>query len=169
SRSSSKSPCNGECSNQLEDLRDKVRTLTYSSQTQAENHKQHINEIQQELVIAKSAHEAQLQRLEGESRAALAAVEQQLAAQQQRSLATLQERDAEITRLSKKIMELEKRTPQGGLGSLEATAALLSHVSGGSDGPLLHHLEELARKDKDIIQLRREKRECETTMREVSS
>lgn len=165
---SDKSPgCNGECSSQLEELRDKVRNLTYASHTQAENDKQHIHEIQQELVSLRAAHSTQAAREEGDHRATLAAVEQQLAAQQQRSLTTMQERDAEITRLSKKMMELEKRTSQGGLGSLEATAALLSHVSGGSDGPLLHHLEDLARKEKNIIQLRRDKRECETTMREV--
>lgn len=56
---------------------------------------------------------------------------------------------------------------QSGLGTLEVTAALLSQVSGGSEGPLLHHLEELARKDQEISQLRREKRQLETTMREV--
>ena len=56
---------------------------------------------------------------------------------------------------------------QSGLGSLEATAALLSQVSGGGEGPLLHHLEELARKDQEVSQLRREKRQLETTMREV--
>lgn len=56
---------------------------------------------------------------------------------------------------------------QSGLGTLEATAAILSQVSGGSEGPLLHHLEELARKDQEVSQLRREKRQLETTMREV--
>lgn len=56
---------------------------------------------------------------------------------------------------------------QNGLSTLEATAALLSQVSGGSEGPLLHHLEELARKDQEISQLMREKRQLETTMREV--
>lgn len=56
---------------------------------------------------------------------------------------------------------------QNGLGTLEATAAILSQVSGGNEGPLLHHLEELARKDQEISLLRREKRQLETTMREV--
>lgn len=55
----------------------------------------------------------------------------------------------------------------GGVGSLEATAALLSQVSGGSEGPLLHHLEELARRDQEVAQLKRDKRQLETTMREV--
>lgn len=50
---------------------------------------------------------------------------------------------------------------------MEATAALLSQVSGGSEGPLLHHLEELARRDQEVAQLKRDKRQLETTMREV--
>nr|XP_027212747.1 GRIP and coiled-coil domain-containing protein 1-like [Penaeus vannamei] len=87
--------------------------------------------------------------------------------QQQRSLNTLSERDLEIQRLTKEVHELRKSSAQSGLGTLEATAAILSQVSGGSEGPLLHHLEELARKDQEVSQLRREKRQLETTMREV--
>lgn len=159
--------CKGECGKQLEELRQKIRSLTSAAQHAADSHSQQVASLKYELSSLRSSHEDQLRRVESESRVTVAAVEQQLSLQQQRSLATLAERDLEIQRLTQQLHEREKAPPQNGIGSLEATAALLSQVSGGSEGPLLHHLEELARKDQEISQLRREKRQLETTMREV--
>lgn len=42
----------------------------------------------------------------------MAALEQQLSLQQQRSLATLSERDAEIQRLTEELLKKEKAPPQ---------------------------------------------------------
>ncbi|KAG0722611.1 GRIP and coiled-coil domain-containing protein 1 [Chionoecetes opilio] len=201
SKSAKESVCKGECGKQIDDLRQKVRSLTSAAQLAADSHSQQVAALRKECAALKASYESQLRRLEGDSRAAVAALEQQLSLQQQRSLATLSERDLEIQRLTEEIHKKDKAPPQhqhardapqapstpvtaprhqhardstrtspglsSGLGTLEATAALLSRVSGGSDGPLLHHLEELARKDQEISQLHREKRQLETTMREV--
>lgn len=161
------SVCKGECGKHLEDLRQKVRNLTSAAQLAADSHSQQVASLRKESTALKASYENQLRRLESDNRAAVAALEQQLSLQQQRSLSTLSERDAEIQRLTEELHKQEKAPPQSGLGTLEATAALLSQVSGGSEGPLLHHLEELARKDQEVSQLRREKRQLETTMREV--
>nr|XP_045625686.1 GRIP and coiled-coil domain-containing protein 1-like isoform X1 [Procambarus clarkii]XP_045625687.1 GRIP and coiled-coil domain-containing protein 1-like isoform X1 [Procambarus clarkii]XP_045625688.1 GRIP and coiled-coil domain-containing protein 1-like isoform X1 [Procambarus clarkii] len=159
--------CKGDCGKQIEELRQKIRNLTSAAQLAADSHSQQVASLRQELSSLRTSHDNQLRRAESESRAVVAAVEQQLSMQQQRSLATLSERDLEIQRLTQQLHERNKSPPQNGVGSLEATAALLSQVSGGSEGPLLHHLEELARKHQEISQLRREKRQLETTMREV--
>lgn len=159
--------CKGNCGKQIEELRQKIRSLTSAAQLASEAHSQQVTSLRQELTTLRASDDTQLRRVESEGRVALAALEQQLALQQQRSLATLSERDLEIQRLTQQLHERDKTPPQNGLGSLEATAALLSQVSGGSEGPLLHHLEELARKDQEISQLRREKRQLEATMREV--
>lgn len=159
--------CRGECGKQLEDLRQKIRTLTTAAQLAAESHGLQVLALKEEIASLRSSHESSLRRAETENRVAIVALEQQLAMQQQRSLNTLSERDLEIQRLTKEVHELRKSSAQSGLGTLEATAAILSQVSGGSEGPLLHHLEELARKDQEVSQLRREKRQLETTMREV--
>ncbi|XP_042225380.1 GRIP and coiled-coil domain-containing protein 1-like isoform X2 [Homarus americanus] len=102
SRVVGESACKGECGKQLEDLRQKIRSLTSAAQLASDSHSQQVASLR-----------------------------------------------------------------QSNIGSLEATAALLSQVSGGNEGPLLHHLEELARKDQEISHFRREKRQLETTMREV--
>lgn len=161
------SVCKGECGKQIEDFRQKVRSLTSAAQLAADSHSQQVASLKKESASVKASYENQLRRLESDNRATVAALEQQLSLQQQRSLATLSERDTEIQRLTEELHKRDKTPPQSGLGTLEATAALLSQVSGGSEGPLLHHLEELARKDQEISQLRREKRQLETTMREV--
>ncbi|KAG7167281.1 GRIP and coiled-coil domain-containing protein 1-like [Homarus americanus] len=167
SRVVGESACKGECGKQLEDLRQKIRSLTSAAQLASDSHSQQVASLRQELSALRALHENQLRRVESEGRATLAAVEQQLSLQQQRSLATLSERDLEIQRLTEQLHERDKTPPQSNIGSLEATAALLSQVSGGNEGPLLHHLEELARKDQEISHFRREKRQLETTMREV--
>lgn len=47
-------------------------------------------------------------------------------------------------------------------------AALLSQVNaGGADGPLLHHLEDLARKELEVSQLRKDKIQLEKSMRDI--
>lgn len=47
-------------------------------------------------------------------------------------------------------------------------AALLSQVNtGGTEGPLLHHMEELARKELELSELRKHKIQLEKTMREI--
>lgn len=159
--------CKGDCSKQLEDLRQKIRSLTSAAQLAAESHSLQVTSLHQELSSLRGAHDNQVRRMENEHRATVAAMEQQLSVQQQRSLSTLSERDGEIQRLTEKLHQLSQTPSQNGLGSYEAAAALLTQVSGGSEGPLLHHLEELARKDQEISQLRREKKHVETTMREV--
>lgn len=60
----------------------------------------------------KASNENQLRRLESDNRATVAALEQQLSLQQQRSLATLSERDAEIQRLTEELHTQEKAPPQ---------------------------------------------------------
>ncbi|KAK7073872.1 GRIP domain [Halocaridina rubra] len=159
--------CKGDCGKQLEDLRQKIRNLTSAAQLAADSHAQQVLSLRQELVSQRASHENVLKRIESEHRATVASMEQQLSMQQQRSLNTLSERDSEIQRLTRQLHDLSKAPTQSGLSSYEAAAALLSQVSGGSEGPLLHHLEELARKDQEIVQLRREKKQVETTMREV--
>ncbi|XP_042888482.1 GRIP and coiled-coil domain-containing protein 1-like isoform X2 [Penaeus japonicus] len=159
--------CRGECGKQLEELRQKIRNLTTAAQLAADTHAHQILAFREEIASLRTSHESHLRRVESENRVAMVALEQQLAMQQQRSLNTLNERDMEIQRLTKEVHDLRKSSTQSGLGTLEATAAILSQVSGGSEGPLLHHLEELARKDQEVSQLRREKRLLETTMREV--
>ncbi|KAK8406868.1 hypothetical protein O3P69_007429 [Scylla paramamosain] len=167
SKAAKETVCKGECGKQIEDLRQKVRSLASAAQLAADSHTQQVASLRKESAASKASYENQLRRLETDNRATVAALEQQLSLQQQRSLTTLSERDMEIQRLTEELHKKNKAPPQSGLGSLEATAALLSQVSGGSEGPLLHHLEELARKDQEISQLRREKRQLETTMREV--
>ncbi|KAK4326785.1 hypothetical protein Pmani_002712 [Petrolisthes manimaculis] len=160
--------CKGDCNKVVEELRHKVRSLTSAAQLAADSHSQQITSLRQELTSLRETHENQLRRVESENRATIAALEEQLSLQQQRSLSTLSERDQEIQRLTEQLHQRHKSPQQsGGVGSLEATAALLSQVSGGSEGPLLHHLEELARRDQEVAQLRRDKRQLETTMREV--
>lgn len=159
--------CKGDCAKQLEDLRQKIRSLTSAAQLAAESHSLQVTSLHQELSSLRGAHDNQVRRMENEHRATVAAMEQQLSVQQQRSLSTLSERDGEIQRLTEKLHQLSQTPSQNGLGSYEAAAALLTQVSGGSEGPLLHHLEELARKDQEISQLRREKKHVETTMREI--
>ncbi|XP_064083212.1 GRIP and coiled-coil domain-containing protein 1-like [Macrobrachium nipponense] len=159
--------CKGDCSKQLEDLRQKIRNLTSAAQLAAESHSLQVTSLHQELSSLRGAHDNQVRRMENEHRATVAAIEQQLSVQQQRSLSTMSERDGEIQRLTEKLHQLSQTPSQNGLGSYEAAAALLTQVSGGSEGPLLHHLEELARKDQEISQLRKEKKRVETTMREV--
>lgn len=66
----------------------------------------------QESTTLKASYENQLRRLESDNRAAVAALEQQLSLQQQRSLATLSERDAEIQRLAEELHKQEKAPPQ---------------------------------------------------------
>ena len=66
----------------------------------------------QESAALKTSYENQLRRQESDNRATVATLEQQLSLQQQRSLATLSERDMEIQRLTEELHKKNKAPPQ---------------------------------------------------------
>ncbi|XP_076062611.1 GRIP and coiled-coil domain-containing protein 1-like [Oratosquilla oratoria] len=154
---------------QLEEAREKLRFTTNTARITSEQHLEQITQLKEDVASTKAKYEQQIYKLENDHRVNISRLEQQLAGHQERSLATLQERDEEIQRLTKEVHDLRNPRIQGQYGTMEAAAALLSKVgaSGGTEGPLLHHLEELARKEMEINQLRKEKRQTESTMREL--
>ncbi|KAL7643999.1 UNVERIFIED_CONTAM: hypothetical protein RMT77_006012 [Armadillidium vulgare] len=160
-----KGNCQCGLKEQVDDLRERIRSMNSSNQMTETLHSHQVLSLKEELKKLRQNHEESLKNLEQECKVSVANLEQQLAEHCQRSLMTLQERDDEIHRLSKEIFKLNKEAE---VQPSTVAAALLSQVNtGGSDGPLLHHFEDLARKELEVNKLRKEKNQLEKSMRDI--
>lgn len=122
----------------------------------------------------------ELAQMDRSHRARIADMEQQLQKQRDRSLALLQEKDEELASL-RELLNMKNTGPLSPPAASsfkdvdlkddwpESLAPLASMTIGASasGGQILHYVEELARKEGEILGLRRSKNQLEASLREM--
>lgn len=122
----------------------------------------------------------ELAQVDRSHRARIADMEQQLQKQRDRSLALLQEKDEELASL-RELLNMKNTGPLSPPAASsfkdvdlkddwpESLAPLASMTIGASasGGQILHYVEELARKEGEILGLRRSKNQLEASLREM--
>ncbi|KAF0300751.1 GRIP and coiled-coil domain-containing protein 1 [Amphibalanus amphitrite] len=147
---------------QNEELRLRLRKTCEERDDLERTLRSQVSRLEQSEADLRMAHRSQLASLETQQRLRLAELEQQLAGQRLRTSALLEERDAELRQL--------REAASGAQPDTAAVSASLSQLGlERHEGQMLHYMQEVARKDKEISNLRRTKHQLESTMRQLQN
>ncbi|XP_043231098.1 GRIP and coiled-coil domain-containing protein 1-like [Amphibalanus amphitrite] len=147
---------------QSEELRLRLRKTCEERDDLERTLRSQVSRLEQSEADLRMAHRSQLASLETQQRLRLAELEQQLAGQRLRTSALLEERDAELRQL--------REAASGAQPDTAAVSASLSQLGlERHEGQMLHYMQEVARKDKEISNLRRTKHQLESTMRQLQN
>uniref|UniRef100_A0A2P2HZ50 GRIP and coiled-coil domain-containing protein 1-like n=1 Tax=Hirondellea gigas TaxID=1518452 RepID=A0A2P2HZ50_9CRUS len=172
SRSKSRSPPNSRLPSastqysEYEALRRELRSVASGAQVTEAAHTAQIAQLKQECRSVRADGDERMMSAQQSHRAVVCSLEQQLTSQRLHSIATLQERDVELHRLQKQLHSLSLENAQ----QSKIPAALLCSTSiaaAGRSGPLLHHVEELQRREQQVASLQQEKRQLQQALREM--
>ncbi|KAF2358460.1 GRIP domain [Trinorchestia longiramus] len=148
---------------QVRVLRQELRNVATAAQVTETAHLQQIEQLKQECRNLRTECEQRITSAQQSHRAVVCSLEQQLTSQRLHSLATLQERDVELHRLQQQLHSLAMDTSH----SKVPKALVNTTTTAARSGPLLHHIEELQRREQEIVSLQQEKRQLQQAVREV--
>lgn len=169
-------------SKEMKDLKSKVSHLQnqlHSSKSQLKLSEEYHNKIttnlEKSIEELKVQNKAELGQVEVIHRTQIMDLEEQIQKQRERTLALLEEKEKEIHHLKTSFLssfskkESKLSTDDTESADQETLASLLSHslISSKKDGHILHYVQELARKDVEISNLRQARIQTETSLRKL--
>lgn len=164
------------------ELNQRVRTLTKELEEQDTLHRQALRESEETALHVKLDGARELAKLEAEYRAKVAELENQMQKQRERTLSLLAEKDDDVrllkmslgifgpggSRVAVSHDEEDEEEGSGEPNDLGERFPLPEELLAvHSDGHLLHYIQEIARKDKEISALRNGKHSLESEVREL--
>ena len=165
---------------EVNQMRVQIQFLRSEIEHSEEEHKVSLRSIQESWAKERTEWKDEMSQMERTCRVRIADMEQQLQKQRERSLTLLQEKDEELLSLrellnmkSTSALSLPPVTTTTQKLSLdewpESLAPLASMTLGASasGGQILHYVEELSRKEGEIVGLRRSKNQLEASLREM--
>ena len=170
---------------EVNQMRVQIQFLRSEIEHSEEEHKDSLRSIQESWAKERTEWKDEMSQMERTCRVRIADMEQQLQKQRERSLTLLQEKDEELLNLRESLNIKNKSalslppvtstTTQKTTDSNdewkwpESLAPLASMTLGASasGGQILHYVEELARKEGEIVGLRRSKNQLEASLREM--
>lgn len=160
-------------------MRVQIQFLRSEMEHGEEEHKDSMRSIQESWAKERSEWKDEMGQMERTCRVRVADMEQQLQKQRERSLTLLQEKDEELASLRESLnlksgsalspVTSSTKTSDSNDEWPESLAPLASMTLGASasGGQILHYVEELARKEGEILGLRRSKNQLEASLREM--
>nr|SVE83601.1 EOG090X04IO [Daphnia pulex] len=164
---------------EVNQMRVQIQFLRSEMEHDEEEHKDSMRSIQESWAKERSEWKDEMGQMERTCRVRVADMEQQLQKQRERSLTLLQEKDEELTSLRESLnlksgsalspVTSSTKTSDSNDEWPESLAPLASMTLGASasGGQILHYMEELARKEGEILGLRRSKNQLEASLREM--
>jgi hypothetical protein len=164
---------------EVNQMRVQIQFLRSEMEHGEEEHKDSMRSIQESWAKERSEWKDEMGQMERTCRVRVADMEQQLQKQRERSLTLLQEKDEELASLRESLnlksgsalspVTSSTKTSDSNDEWPESLAPLASMTLGASasGGQILHYVEELARKEGEILGLRRSKNQLEASLREM--
>nr|CAH0098978.1 unnamed protein product [Daphnia galeata] len=170
---------------EVNQMRVQIQFLRSEIEHSEEEHKDSLRSIQESWAKERTEWKDEMSQMERTCRVRIADMEQQLQKQRERSLTLLQEKDEELLNLreslnikNKSALSLppvtstttQKTTDSNDEWNWPESLAPLASMTLGasaSGGQILHYVEELARKEGEIVGLRRSKNQLEASLREM--
>lgn len=171
-----------EARDQLAELKEKYINLRIISDEGEARHKRDLEERQQGLVALQQTHKQEVERLEAQHRENFLRLESELHKQRDRTMALLAEKDLELERLRAAALigshqrhaannsaameegDLEGDNPANDESDIIAQALKLA---GPNEPTLLLYAEQLARKEVEVVALRKQKHRLEEDLRQL--
>ncbi|XP_024947719.1 GRIP and coiled-coil domain-containing protein 1 isoform X2 [Cephus cinctus] len=158
-------------------LEERIRMLNAEIAGKERECKAKLEQQQQLIQDERIKHERILSQKDNEYRGKIAALEQQLLRQRERSLAVIEEKDQEIVTLKTSFHALlpnkgssfsseEKSTSSSLENASEPTTDLVTGLLTGDSPPMLHYAQELARREVQVSALRKANMKLEEQLRE---
>nr|SVE84198.1 EOG090X04IO [Daphnia pulex] len=164
---------------EVNQMRVQIQFLRSEMEHGEDEHKDSMRSIQESWAKERSEWKDEMGQMERTCRVRVADMEQQLQKQRERSLTLLQEKDEELASLRESLnlksgsalspVTSSTKTSDSNDEWPESLAPLASMTLGASasGGQILHYVEELARKEGEILGLRRSKNQLEASLREM--
>ncbi|KFV09749.1 GRIP and coiled-coil domain-containing protein 1, partial [Tauraco erythrolophus] len=150
-----------EAQEQLADLKEKYIVLQLSSEDMEKQHQQDMEAKKQELSRLQQTHRQELERCQLDYRERALRLEEEMHKQRDRALAVLAEKDQELEQLRSLTL------PYGLQGSKTHLAPGTDGTSGDSPGTFFLYAEQLARKEVEIVALRKQKHKLEMQVHQL--
>nr|CAG4650901.1 EOG090X04IO [Simocephalus serrulatus]SVE94179.1 EOG090X04IO [Simocephalus serrulatus] len=165
---------------EVNQMRVQIQFLRDQMEHNEQEHRDSLRSVQESWIKERTSWKDELAQIERSYRARIADLEQQLQKQRERSLTLLQEKDEELVSL-RELLNMKNMAPLSPTSVSqqketdskdewpESLAPLASMTLGASasGGQILHYVEELARKEGEIMGLRRSKNQLEASLREM--
>lgn len=166
---------------EVNQMRVQIQFLRSEMEHSEEEYKDSLRSVQESWAKERTEWKDEMVQMERTCRVRVADMEQQLQKQRERSLTLLQEKDEELASL-RESLNLKSASALSPVTSTtthkttdsndewpESLAPLASMTLGASasGGQILHYVEELARKEGEILGLRRSKNQLEASLREM--
>lgn len=165
---------------EVNQMRVQIQFLRDEMEHNEQEHRDSLRSVQESWIKERTTWKDELGQIERSYRARIADMEQQLQKQRERSLTLLQEKDEELVNL-RELLNMKNMAPLSPVSVTqpketdskdewpESLAPLASMTLGASasGGQILHYVEELARREGEIVGLRRSKNQLEASLREM--
>uniref|UniRef100_A0A1A8FDQ5 GRIP and coiled-coil domain containing 1 n=1 Tax=Nothobranchius korthausae TaxID=1143690 RepID=A0A1A8FDQ5_9TELE len=165
-----------EVRDQLAELREKYINLRIQSDEAEAQHRQQLEERQQQVVALQHAHRQELERVEAQHRDELLRLEAELHKHRERTMALLDEKDQELERLRSTVMSCSRSigdvTDGGqevGSDSEDDIVSQALRQATPTESTLLLYADQLARKEVEVSGLRRQKHGLEEDLHQLQA
>ncbi|GBM09086.1 GRIP and coiled-coil domain-containing protein 1, partial [Araneus ventricosus] len=170
-----------ELKSRLTQFQNQLQNCKSQLKLNEEYHNKITSNLEKTCEDLKIQHKQELAQVELSHRAQLLELEHQIQKQRERTLALLEEKDKEIELLKSSFLSsfIKKNKVSGdtvlesniesATSDTEAAASLLSNslISSQKEGHILHYIQELARKDVEISNLRQSRIQTESSLRKL--
>uniref|UniRef100_A0A3B3WYL0 GRIP domain-containing protein n=2 Tax=Poecilia mexicana TaxID=48701 RepID=A0A3B3WYL0_9TELE len=169
-----------EVRDQLAELREKYITLRIQSDEAEAQHRQQLEERQQQAAALQLSHRQELERGEAQHRDELQRLEVELHKHRERTMALLDEKEQELERLRAAVLTCSRDSNDPAADGLQEAAAGTSDCEGDAvsealrqatptESTLLLYAEQLARKEVETGGLRRQKHRLEEDLHQLQA
>uniref|UniRef100_A0A2L2Y874 GRIP and coiled-coil domain-containing protein 1 n=1 Tax=Parasteatoda tepidariorum TaxID=114398 RepID=A0A2L2Y874_PARTP len=169
-----------ELKSKVAHMQDQLQSCKSQLKLNEEYHSKITSNLEKACEDLKLIHKQEIVQIEASGKAHLIELEHQIQKQRERTLLLLEEKDKEIGHLKSSFLSSfiqKEKKPDGDVAEhvelsaidQEAATNILSHslISSKKDGHILHYVQELARKDVEISNLRQSRIQSESNVRKL--